>query len=123
MLTGMEERVLDAEQWRLEAEAQLKDFEGHVKLVQISPKLGSDDSGVHLNVTTLEDRQFCVHLSPQGFRVVGHSHDSVDPAVSAEERAFETPYSLLSAISPSYQNSMGQALFASLSKLQQQDAS
>lgn len=109
------ETVLDSTQWLVEAEQQMHDIRSNAKLVEIST-LGSDDTGVYINITSLEDKCFCVYLSSHGFRVVGKEHNST---TSPSEQAYESPYALMNAISPGYQASMSNQLFNALASLQQ----
>ncbi|XP_065162319.1 GSK3-beta interaction protein [Atheta coriaria] len=100
--------------WRAEADAVIRDIDQHVKTAKVSMSLASSASRIFLNVTTMENQAYCVELSGKGFRVVGKSYDSQD---APEDKYFETPYSLLSAISPLYNDSFGQELMKKLSKL------
>ncbi|KAL0122308.1 hypothetical protein PUN28_007207 [Cardiocondyla obscurior] len=108
------DRVLDAEQWRVEAQAVIDDVKEHVQDLRVSEKLTSTNQLIYLNLTTLEGLRFCVELSAAGFAVVGNRHD--DTSNVGNER-FETPYSLLDFVSPQYKNSFGNALLDKLKEL------
>ena len=109
-----EERVLEAEQWKIEAQAFINDVKNHVRNFSVSEKLQNTNSNIYLNLTTLEDLKFCVQLSAAGFFIVGHQHD--DTSKKGGEY-FETPYALLDFISPQYRNSFSKSLFDKLNKL------
>ncbi|XP_076288027.1 GSK3-beta interaction protein [Lasioglossum baleicum] len=108
-----EDKVLDKEQWKLEAQAVINDVKQHVADIKLSEKLRSTNQFIYLNLTTLEGRRFCIELSGAGFSIVGNQHDDTSN-VGTEH--FETPYSLLDFVSPLYRNSFGNSL---LDKLQQ----
>ncbi|XP_072748377.1 GSK3-beta interaction protein isoform X1 [Anoplolepis gracilipes] len=104
MRDDADDRVLDEEQWRLEAQAVINDVRKHVRDLRISEQLISTNQVIYLNLTTLEGLRFCVELSAAGFAIVGNRHD--DTSNTGNER-FETPYSLLDFVSPQYRNSFG----------------
>lgn len=106
----------EVENWIEEAKSVINDIKGHVANVQICEGLESTDWKIFLNLTTLESKKYCIELSVNGFRVVGNSFDET---LLDEENYFETPYSLLSAISPGFQKSFGGALVTKLSALQE----
>ncbi|CAG9857894.1 unnamed protein product [Phyllotreta striolata] len=110
----MSEHLLDSENWKLEAEAVIKDVRDHVKTLIVCEKLTSNNSRVYLNLVTNEERTFCVELSALGFRIVGNKFDTND--LNSEEY-FETPYSLLDTISLSYKDSFAGALQKKLETL------
>lgn len=111
------DRLLDEEQWRLEAQAVINDVRKHVQNLKVSERLQSTNQVIYLNLTTLEGLRFCVELSPVGFTIVGNQHD--DTSNVGTER-FETPYSLLDFISPQYRNSFGNSLLDKLKQLSEQ---
>ncbi|XP_018345494.1 PREDICTED: GSK3-beta interaction protein [Trachymyrmex septentrionalis] len=108
------DRVLDAEQWRLEAQAVINDVKKHVQDLRMSERLTSTNQIIYLNLITLEGLRFCVELSAAGFAIVGNRHD--DTSNASNER-FETPYGLLNFVSPQYRNSFGNALLDKLKEL------
>lgn len=110
----MTEKVLDAENWCLEADAVIKDVENHVLYIKLSESLISTNQHIYLNVTTKENTDYCIELSGLGFRIVGKQFDKTD---AMEEEWFETPYSLLNRISPMFSNSFGNALVNKLNDL------
>lgn len=105
------EHLLNAENWKIEAEAVIHDIKDHVKEVSISKQLPSTDSHIYFNLTTLENKPFCILLSALGFGVVGRKFDEV--AGECDEY-FETPYSLLNKISPKFQMSFSSAVLHKL---------
>lgn len=109
-----EDRVLDAEQWRLEAQAVINDVKKHVQDLRMSERLISTNQVVYLNLITLEGLRFCIELSAAGFAIVGNRHDDTS---NAGNECFETPYGLLDFVSPQYKNSFGNALLDKLKKL------
>ncbi|XP_024938472.1 GSK3-beta interaction protein [Cephus cinctus] len=109
-----ENRLLDENQWKNEAQAVINDVKRHVRDIGLSEKLRSTNSFIYLNLTTLEGFKYCVELSGAGFTIVGNQHD--DTSNRGNER-FETPYSLLNYVSPLYENSFGNLLFDKLKEL------
>ncbi|KZC09929.1 PREDICTED: GSK3-beta interaction protein isoform X1 [Dufourea novaeangliae] len=109
-----EDKVLDEEQWKLEAQAVINDVKQHVTDIKLSEKLQSTNQFIYLNLTTLEELNFCIELSAAGFTIVGNQHDDTS---NAGNEHFETPYSLLDSVSPQYRSSFGSSLFAKLKKL------
>ncbi|OXU22828.1 hypothetical protein TSAR_013605 [Trichomalopsis sarcophagae] len=123
MYNQSNEKVLDAEQWKQEAQAIIGDVRDHVRDIVVcdSPALRSNNRAIHLNLTTLEGLEFCVRLSPQGFSIVGNRHNCTDNAKNDSEdddgEYYETIYSLLNVISPQYRNSFGNSLLDRLQRL------
>jgi len=115
-----DEVFLNEEGWREEAAAVIKDVEKYVEVILISDKLESSRQSIYLNLTTKEAKTFTIELSAQGFRVVGDHHNSTSQASSG---VFETPYSLLDSISPTYREAFGNDLSNQLLKLQASRAS
>ncbi|XP_023246153.1 GSK3-beta interaction protein-like [Copidosoma floridanum] len=111
-----DEKVLDTEQWKIEAQAVIDDVKHHVRNFQVSSTIQSSNRAIHLNLTTLEGLQFCVRLSPQGFSIVGNKHDCTDNA-DFDLDYYETIYSLLDYISPQYRNSFSKHLAEKLQQL------
>lgn len=112
------EQVLDAEQWRSEAQSVISDVRAHVRDLKIceNPALHSTNREIYLNLTTLEGLDFCVKLSGQGFSIVGNRHDCADNA-NDDCEFFETIYGLLDSISPRYRDSFGKSLIEKLQEL------
>ncbi|KAJ8968441.1 hypothetical protein NQ314_002300 [Rhamnusium bicolor] len=102
------------ENWKFEAEAVINDIKYHVTDLKISEKINSNNQFICLNITTLENKNFCIQLSAQGFRIVGHNFDKNDIDI---EEYFETPYSLLNSISPKFKESFANALLRKLNDL------
>lgn len=105
----------ELDNWIEEANSVINDIKGHVTNIQISQTLENTNQKVYLNVITLENKKFCIELSARGFRVVGKNFDE---NLLDEENYFETPYSLLSSISPHFHESFSNALFNKLNALQ-----
>lgn len=103
-----------SENWKQEAEAVINDVKSHVNNIQISQRLQSSNSNIYLNLTTIEDKRFCVELSSEGFRIVGYDfdEDTIDSDVF-----YETPYSLLNAISEKFKESFANSLQNQLNSL------
>lgn len=121
-IKGTEERFLygensDEEGWRSEALAVIDDIQQFVKEISISIILPCNNNGIYLNVETKENIQLTVELSSAGFRVCGQGFDTLLDLKENEQiqigdgikvqlnSYYETPYSLLDSISPSYRNS------------------
>ncbi|XP_058804708.1 GSK3-beta interaction protein [Phymastichus coffea] len=115
----VKDKVLDADQWRVEAQAIIDDVRQHVRGLQISnePALRSSNRAIHLNLTTLEGLEFCVRLSPKGFSIIGNKHDCMTNADADNLQYFESIYGLLDSISPQYRNSFGNSLLDRLQQL------
>lgn len=111
-----EEHILDAEQWKLEAESVINDVKNHVQNFVLSEKLLSTNSAIFLNLTTLENLKFCIKLTAAGFTIIGNQHDDTS---NNENMYFETPYSLLDFVSPQYRNSFGNSLLNKLNQLKE----
>ncbi|XP_069358517.1 GSK3-beta interaction protein-like [Maniola hyperantus] len=114
------ERVLDEETWPLEAEAAINDIRRHVASAQVSSALRSSNRRVYINLTTLENSQYCVEMSRAGFRVVGRRHDDAGlgaAAAAAASGTYETPHALLDSISQKYRESFGGELMNKLTHL------
>jgi len=109
-----DDRILDAEQWRLEAQAVINDVKRHVQDLRVSERLTNTNQVIYLNLITLEGLRFCVELSAAGFAIVGNRHDDTS---NAGNEHFETPYGLLNFVSPQYRNSFGNALLDKLKEL------
>ncbi|RZF38208.1 hypothetical protein LSTR_LSTR005569 [Laodelphax striatellus] len=101
--------------WTAEAEAVIEDVKQFVKEIVISERIQPLRTGIFINVTTEENEKFCVEFCSQGFRVAGHSYDEV---TDNSDIWYETPYSLLSTISPQYCLLFGNSLMQKLSDLQ-----
>lgn len=109
----MSEQVLDKETWPAEAESAINDIRKHVKAANISPQLKSTNQRIFINLTTLENTDYCIEMSASGFRVVGRKYD--DTALSTiENMNYETPYALLNSISQKYRESFGGELMNKL---------
>lgn len=111
----MSEKILDAENWRLEANAVINDVKDHVSKIMLSEILLSTDKHIYLNLTTKENTSYCIELSGFGFRIVGDKYDMKN--INCEEW-FETPYSLLNKISPLFCDSFGNLLSTKLRNLE-----
>ncbi|XP_026485673.1 GSK3B-interacting protein [Vanessa tameamea] len=109
----MSEQVLDKETWPAEAEAAINDIRKHVNSAQVSSKVRSTNQKIYINLTTLENAEYCVEMSALGFRVVGRKYD--DTSLSTiENMNYETPYALLNNISQKYRESFGGELMNKL---------
>ncbi|CAF4953873.1 unnamed protein product [Pieris macdunnoughi] len=109
----MSEQVLDQNTWPKEAEAAINDIKKHVKTACISTALKNTNQCVYLNLTTLEDLNYCIEMSAAGFRVVGRKYDDTNLA-TIENMNYETPYALLNSISQKYRESFGGELMNKL---------
>lgn len=98
-----------------EAQQSLDEVRYAITAGWISEKLVSTRECSYINVTTLEEEAFCIRLTWRGFEVVGRCHDDVSEEESSGE-AWETVYSLLSHISPSYTANFSKQLADKLTK-------
>lgn len=110
-----EEEIID---WKTEAQGVINDVKVHLSSIQVSNVLPSDETKIYLNVVTLENESFCIRLSNEGFIVAGNGIDSQNMEKD-ESEVYETPYSLLSAISKKFTESFGNRLISELNKLEQ----
>lgn len=90
---------------KLEAERFCSEISYGVKYVKISEKLEKNDSVVHINLSTLENENWCIELNNHGFLIVSNSFDSIDKSIrqnnmSNKKKRFETIESLMFTISP-----------------------
>ncbi|XP_029716727.1 GSK3-beta interaction protein-like [Aedes albopictus] len=113
------DEVLD---WSKEATGVIRDIARHVKEAHISERMQPTGAEAYINLRTLEGKEVCVKLNREGLQIVGDRFDldsDVEQDVSGER--FETPYALLSHVSPAYVESFGSCLADALSRqLQQQ---
>ncbi|KAK4297360.1 hypothetical protein Pmani_030212 [Petrolisthes manimaculis] len=111
-----EERVLDEQEWHVEAAAVIQDVKECVENIIVS-SLPVSDTTIYFNLTTKEKNSYCIELTASGFRIVS---DKYDDNSHPTEDYFETPYSLLDNISPLYRQSFSNALSAKLLLLAEQ---
>lgn len=109
----MSEHVLNEQTWPQEAHAAISDIKKHVKTASISPILPSNNQRIYINLTTLENTNYCIEMSASGFRVVGRKYDDTSLS-SIENMNYETPYALLNNISQKYRESFGGELMNKL---------
>ncbi|KAK8731894.1 hypothetical protein OTU49_007318 [Cherax quadricarinatus] len=112
-MEDQEERLLDQEEWHVEAAAVIQDVKDCVSQIQVS-SLPSSNTTIYFNLTTREDNIYCIELTASGFRIVGAKYDDNS---QPSENHFETPYALLDSISPLYRESFSSALAAKLNTL------
>jgi len=118
---SQKETLLDEEGWKSEARAVVKELESYVLYIDLSSNLLADNNQIYLNVTTKENTDHTVHLSCQGFKIVGNKFDSSDIEGMP---VYETAHSLLDNLSPGYREAFGAHLSArllNLQKLQEQE--
>lgn len=104
--------------WRQESQAVIEDIREDVKEIVISSKLLGDDTGIYLNVTTLDGGKFCIRMSTMGFEIAAKEYD-LDTSGDNEPVLFETSYALLSAISKLYTESFANRLCAAMKDIPQ----
>ena len=68
MFDDHDEHIHDAEEWKNEAIAVIKDVKENVKEIFISEAIPSSNSAIYCNITTLESKKFCFELTASGFR-------------------------------------------------------
>ena len=112
----MDEEIID---WVEEATGVINDVHPFVNEIVISSKLKVSDGeiGVFMNVETREGKRHTVLLCDSGFKVVANDYDQINKSLEDVNRFFETPYSLLQSISPSYNQQFGKLLAEKLEKL------
>lgn len=102
--------------WIIESQAVIDDIKQDVQEISISKRLPVDDSGIYLNLTTLDGQKFCVKMSTAGFEIVAKEYNQ-DRSTDEESTIYETPYSMLSAISPMYTASFANRLRVAMEKI------
>ncbi|XP_049541602.1 GSK3-beta interaction protein [Anopheles darlingi] len=95
--------------WSTEATAIIEDIAQHIKEATLSKILKPTLSESFMNLTTLEDKRMCIKVSAVGLEVVGDEYDQNEKD-RLELKRYETPYALLSDLSPSYINAFGNNL-------------
>ncbi|KAF7490904.1 GSK3-beta interaction protein [Sarcoptes scabiei] len=139
-IKGAEERYLlnagsDDEGWRSEALAVIDDIKPFVSQMSISNVLPCDTNGIYLNLEIKESNKFTIELSSAGWPIdldkndqqqQNKQHSSTynssvikinDDLSISMQKYFETPYSLLDSLSPSYRNSFSNELVQRLAAL------
>lgn len=107
------DEILDEITWPQEAEAAINDIRKHVSNASVSPKLTNTNQRIYINLTTLENANYCIEMSAMGFRIVGRNYD--DNSLSQQDNdIYETPYALLNDISQKYKESFGGELMSKL---------
>lgn len=110
----MTDQLLTEETWPREAEAAINDIRKHVKAANISSKIKSNNQRAVINLTTLENKDYCIEMSASGFRIVGKKHDNMALVNEDDHTHYETPYALLNNISQKYRESFGGELMNKL---------
>lgn len=98
--------------WITEAKSVIDSERLLLNRIDISSLTASD--GVYLNIETLENQSFCVHLNCRGFRVVARDFDQ-DNNIS--QTFYETQFALLTNISPNYSRRFNELVAAKLQEL------
>lgn len=109
-------QVLDEDNWKKEAAVIIQDIKDHVKYIRLSETLMTTNQHIFFNLTTIEGDNYCIELSKSGFRVAGSAFDRTD---SLQDTFYETPYALLTKISPQFYKSFGNSLLEKLQALNQ----
>ncbi len=102
--------------WDEEANGVINDIKPFLKDVHISKNQPAIERMVLLNLETYENEKFCVKLCESGFAVVSRNHDTCE--ATDVEKWFETPYAMLSQLSPSYPERFKQSLLDKLNNLE-----
>uniref|UniRef100_A0A1B6C7B5 GSKIP domain-containing protein n=2 Tax=Clastoptera arizonana TaxID=38151 RepID=A0A1B6C7B5_9HEMI len=105
-------------QWKKEAQSVLNDIKLHVQDVELS-NLQPPSSGVYFNITTLENKKFCIYLGRPGFKVVGNNYDDI--TIVNNNQVYETPYALLNNISDQYAQSFENLITNKLLELKEKN--
>ena len=95
--------------WEEEAAGIIRDVQDHVNFISVSRILKSKNYEIFLNIKTIENNAYCIRVSTVGFEIVGYEFDKYDKSNYSTE-TYETPYALLTAISPGYIQSFGNKL-------------
>lgn len=100
-----------------EVEFLINDIGFAVNSISLSKTLSQTSNTVYLNIETKDEEVFTVRLTLQGFQVVSHENDKDENGSVKYPVAYETIYSLLENISPSYVSLFGKALTEKLEAL------
>uniref|UniRef100_A0A0M3IG34 GSKIP_dom domain-containing protein n=2 Tax=Ascaris TaxID=6251 RepID=A0A0M3IG34_ASCLU len=103
-----------------EAMATVNELPFAVDSIAISDALPRTDELIYINITTCEQKSYCLELTAHGWRVVSTRHDHLDEQPENKElsgRYFETAYQFLDVVSPAYRQRFGNKLIAELYKL------
>jgi len=119
----MDKRSGEQGDFLAEAQLALNDLaDGIVAEKQLSKRLNNpaNISIAYINIKSNADKEFCIELTQNGYRVVGHHFDDNN---QSSVNYYESLQALLTNESKSYVNSFAQSLqeklFAVQSKLQQ----
>ncbi|XP_026332953.1 GSK3-beta interaction protein [Hyposmocoma kahamanoa] len=110
------DEILDEITWPQEAEAAINDIRKHVSNASVSPILTNTNQRIYINLTTLENSNYCIEMSALGFRIVGRTYDD-NSLAQMDNDIYETPYALLNNISQKYKESFGGELMSKLMDL------
>ncbi|UJR13553.1 hypothetical protein I4U23_000567 [Adineta vaga] len=122
----MSQQQPSGEQGDFLAEAQLaiNDVgDGIVAIKQLSKRLNNPDdiSTAYINIKSNKNKEFCIELSPKGYRIVGNQFDDKSQPSTV---IYESLQALLTNESKSYVDSFAeslqQKLFAAQNELQQE---
>uniref|UniRef100_A0A0N5AFH2 DUF727 domain-containing protein n=1 Tax=Syphacia muris TaxID=451379 RepID=A0A0N5AFH2_9BILA len=104
-----------------EAEAAVEELAFAVSDIALSKKLRNSKLCVYVNLTTCENKDYCVELTSRGWRIVSLYHDNVselteDNGDEAVNHYYETMYQLLNALSPEYRRRFSSKIAAELER-------
>lgn len=119
MTTSSNDSELGAIHWPDEAAAVISDVKKHVQQIFISSTLPTNAFEIFINLETIECKQYTIRLSSDGFQIAGNRFDVID---DTNGFPYETPYALLSAISPGFIFSFGDDLSKALLNLEQKQS-
>lgn len=117
--------------WRSEANALIDDIKNHVRSIQVSNHLSSDDMEIFFDIETLEQTRLIISMGSSGFKVCSASrldtgddtnltslsNGKHDIENSHSEKIYETIYALLDDNSPMYRRSFATALISKISSI------
>lgn len=98
-----------------EGQLSLNEVSFALKEGELSSSLPCIPDMVYMNITTQEGRRLCVCLDKHGFQVVGDDHNTITSDKDSDQNPiFETVYSLMEYISPSYHKLFSEQLIKKL---------
>lgn len=115
MTTSSNDSEHGAIHWPDEAAAVMSDVKKHVQQIFISSTLPTNALEIFINLETIECKQYTIRLSSNGFQIAGNSFDKIN---DNNGFPYETPYALLSVISPGFISSFGDELSRALLNLE-----
>lgn len=103
---------------RNDARHVVKEVAFAVNCAKLSEVLLVEESCCHINLTSLENNNYCIELTERGYRIVSEAHDKIDDEyIKSNPPYYETLNSLLENTSLKYREAFGKALIDKLNDI------